>query len=421
MRIELGLAPGPKARSFADYLNAGLRAELSGYSASASFAQDGSFVSAVTGAISVHGQQQVLSWSLSKGPDGTLAGIEVQASDGQTEGPWIVAAHRIVTSALAAALSERVQRFFRRRFLFYIGPQLDGEYWLPGLRLAPAWPDDPQPHLINAERVLAVDTDFDAIDDMHAHAVSQEMTRRTAARLSLLLDVGLYEPPLNQIWVFEDDPQTGQMTSSRRQPGFTRPDIIVTKMPEKGETCPPGRYSGSLKATFRVAGEALSLPPEARRILRGVDSQGPSVSDAFDRCARLYHVALVVGAQFPSVALAYRVAAIDAVVQGNPQFAGFSDFVRKNVQPRDGLEAALDFLYASCRSAHFHGGHFPMGEYARPHWFDPMMDPSDVGTWEISRTAHQLVREAIVAWLYSVTPQLAEGPDSSREPESPAT
>ena len=88
-------------------------------------------------------------------------------------------------------------------------------------------------------------------------------------------------------------------------------------MPEKGEQCPLGAYKGSLAARYRIAGELLSLPAQARSILRGIDDvDHPLVANAFDCGARLYQVAAVCGRFFPSVGLAYRVAAVEAVCHG---------------------------------------------------------------------------------------------------------
>jgi hypothetical protein len=113
---------------------------------------------------------------------------------------------------------------------------------------------------------------------------------------------------------------------------------------------------------------------------------------------------LVVGRRYPSVSLAYRVAAVEAIVQGNPEFSGFSDFVRKNVWEEPYLEEALDFLYGKARSAHFHSGEFPGGEFDMWRFFDPFMDDEWVKKSELQRLGYELKRTAIVTWIRSVMP-----------------
>ena len=87
-----------------------------------------------------------------------------------------------------AALSPPI--FLLRRYAAF-----DGQYWLPGYRFAPAWPADPEPWLLNAERVVVIDQNISAIDVYHAHVLANEAARRYSARLSLLLDIGLYMNP----------------------------------------------------------------------------------------------------------------------------------------------------------------------------------------------------------------------------------
>jgi hypothetical protein len=127
----------------------------------------------------------------------------------------------------------------------------------------------------------------------------------------------------------------------------------------------------------------------------------------------LYQVAKVVEPRFPSVALAYRVAAVDAICTTQPGRKGLKDFVRSHVKPRPNLEAIVEYLYDSVRSAHFHDGAFPLGEYAAIRFFDPLMDPEKAEMSELHRACRELMREAIINWLRKavlpVSKQGAEG------------
>jgi hypothetical protein len=350
-----------------------------------------------------------LTWRLKKDSEGTLLKLAIENVDPSVaENEWKTAVYEFVTSVLTTALAEKREKFFRRSFLFYAGPQLDGEYWLPGYRFAPAFLEDPEPHLINAERVVSIDQEVAAIDDLHATALATEAAQRHAARLSLLLNVGLYrtEPTLRWGWPAQSQPVT---ESVRFNLGFLHPSLNIMQLPKKAEQCALGAYKGSLASRYRVAGELQSLPPEARKILRGVDNSPPLITDAFDRGARLYQVALVCGQFFPSVGLAYRVAAVEAISKADNQCKGFSDFMRKHVISQKEIEEALTYLYGVARSAHFHGGEFPMGEFIRsPFWFDPLMDSEAMQRHAFHRMCHEITREAIVNWLSKMVPEIPE-------------
>lgn len=412
MEIQLNLPHGQRQQEFLDYLNAALRGRMSSSTGSAGMNKDGLFESTVTGPFSV-GQDAVhLSWHITKDAKGTLLSVAIEATDSSVgEEEWGIAAHEFITSVLTTSLAETCTKHFRRSFFYYIGPQLDGEYWLPRYRFAPAYPGDPEPHLINAERVVSIDQEIAAIDDMHAVALADEASRRLAARLTLLLNTGLYQTENTQRWVWPVGEGEPMKESVRCQLGFVHPSANLTQMPKKNEQCPLGAYKGNLAARYRVAGEMLSLPPEARRILRSVDKADPLITNAFDCGARLYQVAAVCGRYFPSVGLAYRVAAVEAVCQADHTCKGFGDFMREHVSSQTDIDDILDYLYRVGRSAHFHGGKFPMGEFGRQSFFDPLMNDEAVQRDALHRTCYELTREAIVNWLIQLIPDTA-GTDS---------
>jgi hypothetical protein len=178
-------------------------------------------------------------------------------------------------------------------------------------------------------------------------------------------------------------------------------------MPSKGESCRPGRFLGSISDTD-VASDALTLPTEARRILRAIDSAAPKVRGAFDSAARLYQAAAVLGRYYPTAGLAYRVAAVEAASAGDSTAGHFAAFVRKHVSPRPDLEKQINYLYGVVRSAHFHAGAFPLGEFDRPAIFDLVTDP--MAAERSILQCFKLVREAIITWVASLLPpQPADG------------
>ena len=275
MRFELNL-PRERGRLFLDYLNSRLRERASSYAGSEGLNEEGLFETTVAEPSSVSSEAVRLAWRVVSGLDGEVLFVEVttETSDAPDDG-WQTTAREFMTSVLAAALAEDRTLFFDRRQFHYIATQLDGEYWLPGFRLAPAYPEDPKPHLLNAEHVLTLDMNVKAIDRYDASTIAEELARRHAARLSLLLNVGLYRPSYDLLWVIPVIDGAPAQRSERCQVSFFGLGPTITEMPRKGQVCPLGRYEGSLAALYRVAGALLSMPPQARKIFRGIDSAPP--------------------------------------------------------------------------------------------------------------------------------------------------
>jgi hypothetical protein len=176
------------------------------------------------------------------------------------------------------------------------------------------------------------------------------------------------------------------------------------EMPKKGELCRLGRCVGSIKDIRKRRVYLLHLPTETRRLLRGIEVAKPPIGEAIDRCARLYQVALVCGAIYPSVGFAYCVAAVEAIVQTTGA-GSFSDFMRQHVSTRDRLNDLLNYLHSRVRSAHFHAGEFPSGEFARQPFFDPLMDAEDVLRTSLHSAGGELIHEAIMGWLAAAMPE----------------
>jgi hypothetical protein len=405
MKVELNLPKGSKQRLFLDFLNSQLRRRTSGYTGAYGYSDDGTFESTITGPFSIDQEEVPITWRIVKSAEGILLYIEaICAEENSSEVNWETATQQFINSVFAATLAERKNKYFRRFFFNYIGTQIDGEYWLQKTRFAPVWPDDDQPHLINAERVVSIDIEVDAIDEMDAMALAGEIAKRQAARLSLLLNVGLYQTSSNSVWVIPSKEIKTAEKAERLQRGFWGFGPQLTEMPKKGTICPLGKYAGSFTACYRIAGELLSLPPQARKILKAIDSSDLPILDSFDRSARLYQVAAVVGAQFPSVGLAYRVAAVEAISKADQSCHGFSEFVRKYVRSVSNIDSLLEYLYGSVRSAHFHAGSFPLGEFDGDRFFDPLMDSEQIQNTQIHRMCFDITREAIVNWISDLLP-----------------
>jgi hypothetical protein len=120
------------------------------------------------------------------------------------------------------------------------------------------------------------------------------------------------------------------------------------------------------------------------------------------------------GGIFPSVGLAYRVAAVEAIVKTTGVSGSFSEFVRDNVSPNGDLDRVLHYLYARVRSAHFHSGDFPSREFARASMFDPLMDQAMLQRHELHVEGFAVIRESIVDWILRLAPDR----DTESEPST---
>ncbi|THD52028.1 MAG: hypothetical protein E8A46_13945 [Bradyrhizobium sp.] len=400
VHIDLNIKRGLEQQRFLDYLNSRLSPRMSTSRGAAGFSEDGTFESVVTGPFSIDEDQIELSWAYRKSADGELLYIEIQEvliESGDVK--WEDAVHKLVIGALTSALELKRNQFFYRNVFNYVGPQLDGEYWFGQTRFAPVWPEDDQPMLLNAERVVCIDQMVSAIDQTDAWALANQSSARLAARLSLLLDKGLYRPPMEQRWVH----RPGDAKSIRGGLVFNGYGVWPTVLPRKGESCKPGQWAGTLTERYSTLG-FLSLPKEARRVLRVIDAASPAISESFDRASRLYQIASVLAGQFPSVSLAYRVAAVEALSKSDPSTDHFSEFMRKNVSSVGNLDPILKFLYGTARSGHFHAGEFPLGEYDLSEFPRALMSSDYIANSHLRRISFAVTREAIINWLVARLP-----------------
>jgi hypothetical protein len=347
IQIPLNI-PKEKSQNFMDYLNTTLRAKFSRYEGSSHFNPDGSFKSIIKGSIELSSLTPI-TITLKQDHNGNL--VYLEATPQQEDFPkesWATSFSELVTSILTATLAGNLQNFFQRELFYYIGAALDGEYWLPGFRFAPVNPKDEFPKAFKMERVVSFDMDIQAIDSANAFSLARERASRYAARLSLLLDFALYRPiSFHNVWILQASENSNINNSIRGQRGYYDRDNWFKAMPRKGAICVLGKYAGSLSLISPNAGVEISLPKEARKILRTVDSAPPEIKFPFDKAARLYQVGMVIGAQIPSAGIAYKVAALGTFLRSYSTNA-VSDQV-------------IEYIWSRLRSAHFHGGEFPSG------------------------------------------------------------
>ena len=136
------------------------------------------------------------------------------------------------------------------------------------------------------------------------------------------------------------------------------------------------------------------------------------MTDAFDHGARLYQVASVVAGLFPSL-LAWRIASPRskpsvAPIRSTMGSARSCDTIWVGPKTSNRI---CNTAYGDIRSAHFHGGEFPLGEFDRNRAFEPFMDPEKAERSMLHRWCYQVTREAIINWIASVVPDVPPDED----------
>lgn len=398
MRTFLKIPAGEKTKEFLAQLNAKLR-EISEDWRGTGGRHDDGYVSTVSGEFKLQNKIYELNWSIIQGDDGGLDYVDVECADYNNEDSWRHAAKDFLLEVLAASFSGETRLFVRTILMYYVGPALDGEYWFgSNIRFAPAVDDDKDPGLVNAERVVRFDIKLEAVDVMHSLAIATEIAMAMAARIGLLLHVGMYMQESNMRWT--SDREDGQpFISTRRQLGYFGETANISEMPAKGALCNLGRYSGSVfSKNCLVAGERLTLPVETRRFFRALLAD-PLLSDAFDRCARMMRVSFLCGGISSSVSMAYQVGAIESIAKTCKYHRSFSDFMRDMLGASSDIGGVLDYIYGRVRSGHFHAGDFPAGEFGSRDIFGPAMNFSGWPERLMQYKGMDMIWRAISEWI----------------------
>jgi len=371
-------------------------------SGQAEFTDDGRHVVTQAGPFPTPAGEVDLIWQFERPADASVPNIDVRPIDPEAkEEDWLSAVEAFLDEVRTSATSRNLQTFFYRHLFLYEGFNLRGEFWLPGFRLAPALPDDNVDRnkiVFHEERAIYIDHEVQAIDKDHSTLLAGEVAYRLAARLCLLLDVGLYPPESDLRWVQIRETSEAPWTCQRHPLGFIDGRPVPDRMPRRGSECHLGEFRGQLGKERTGFSTWLECPEELPLILGRIETVGAQLRDAFDACARLYQVATTGRRAFPSVGLTYRVAAVDALAQASRM--KFQDFVRAHVPSIKGGDAFLNHLYWPVRSGHIHGGRFPLGDY-NPGMPD-LTDPRLLERSNLSYDGYSVTRSAIIEWVKRV-------------------
>ena len=383
-----------KLHEFFDYLKIELQFER-GWTGEGSFRKDGRFQERVVGKLQEarddDGEISItVIWNL----DGSIEPISAEVM-GKPPANWEAIIEESVRRALVGTINANRKRYYFTFSAAYIGPLLDGEYHVSDFRFAPAlFPDDAA---VLIERVVYLGLYSQGVDQMQAASLGRLKAALNFDLLSSFLNVGFYSIPLEHRWV-----RLGKNESTRYQLGFHHPmKPPPLKKPKKGTLCPLGKFKevNREKLVEPVFYNRLQLPADIRKLFRIYNNLPSDEKQAFLGAARLFTLGLTAGRRYPTVRMAYSVAAIDALIpSGHHTEKAFTDFVRKYCP--EAREEIVNDSYGRIRCAHFHTGAFPGGEY-EPFKAGLFSGPDDTMRISFQMNLQEIMWNVLIRWLIS--------------------
>ncbi len=359
MLIPISLS-AEKTIQFLEYFNLAIR--KGGHEGSSiSYLPDGSVAETVRCALAASSDTNIpASWTITLKADGILAPLRIDVDDAAPDG-WQRAAEGVVREALVSVLESPKTKVFCREEFAYIGQPLDGEYYILNFRIAPSQPafDDPFGF---SENILLIDHYAEGVGGLQAHALGKVQAQKIASLLCVFLNAGFHKIPTTEHrWVYDAEGNTSCL-----QLGYRSSLPKPVSMPRKGTECRPGQAfevnRDEMEDALPRPVEFIRCPKDIRVLFSAYNALPPNEQVAYLGAAALFQIALTAGRNYPTVEMAYSVAAVDALARGKQQSTKmFVQLVKDccpNVPSQD-----VEYLYQRIRSAHFHVGSFPGGEF----------------------------------------------------------
>lgn len=318
-----------------------------------------------------------------------LTTIEVSCPMGETTA-WREFVGRKVSQAFAEAFGQQRAQYFFRGLFMYIGPGLDGAYYISGWRIAPATPPRP----MFCEQGIYFDAYVEGIDHNHALSKFQAYSKEVMAILSVIFNKGIYSIPLEFRWVHLSGNESDSL-----QLGFRDSEPYPTQMPDKDPTT-AGKYIEPDKVLHLSAEQStLCAPNNLRKLYRAYESIDENEKQAFLNAARLFQLSLTAGRASKTLYTSYQIAAIDALAKPIRENNKNKNAILAIVQRyMPGAEGVVGQLYESVRSAHFHQGFFSNSDTQGIH-IRPFMGPEHlIHETDIMRR-HNITRTVMISWL----------------------
>lgn len=285
--------------------------------------------------------------------NGSLERIEAGCKNTSRPNTFIDVMGKCVSVAFASAYSGKLNSYFFRSLFAYIGPRLDGVYYIHNWRISPASPDTGSDVL--SEQILYIDMDVEGINRTHAQSNFHSKSLEIISVLSTILNIGIYKIPLERRWCY-----VSGKDSQLYQLGFCNLEPYPEQMPEKDKTLAGQFYPVErLFDLGRTVGEKLRLPQNIRKIFAAYNVLEPKEKSAFLNSCRMYHLSLSTGRYYKTICASYQIAALDALAilirENNRNKNAILGMITRYCP---GFEEVVAKLYESVRSAHFHQGMF---------------------------------------------------------------
>lgn len=346
-------------------------------------------------------------WSIEKNAEGALQPIKFST---KTKNDLLLLKEKAIeeiTEVLVSVINAKEETQFFREKYHYLGKPLHGEYYLPGFRIAPAYPMEEEyieiygQKLMNStrrEHVLYIDHEVSGFNTIHLNDKRTYNANLYSALMSLFLDVNLFVPTTQERWVMTYD--TGKTTSHRLNLGYVDEKPIPNKMPEKGtesragETRPVDRTnveSDDPDCTYH-----LKCPRDIRKLIRSYNrdlSDGEKLK--FFSAAKFYQMSLDIGERYNTAGMAYQISAID-ILNSKHSAQEYKKLVHEYF-PAKIDDEYVTYLYQNVRSAHFHEGKFPGGENEEFGEFSALIEPNDYP--DLIRDTKIVCRNVLIQWL----------------------
>ncbi len=282
---------------------------------------------------------------------GNPLGVEVFADLNETDWNLLIQfLNKAVSKSLAMLLVQKKEKYFFRACFAYMGPPLDGAYYITNFRISPATREGG----FFGENYIYLDMDIEAIDYENALTKSKAFGKEVTAILSVILNTGFYVPEYDDRWVLLSDKEHG-----RFQLGFHDKEPSPNSMPAKdrkkagGFSENPVDYLSNIKKT-------LCLPRSIRKLFKAYYNLPADEQAAFLSASRMYHISLTAGRMSTTVRASYQLAALDALSKPYREKNLNKNAIMKLTDRyySQGEGNKIGELYDSIRNAHFHQGYF---------------------------------------------------------------
>lgn len=362
--------------------------------------------------------------------DNIINPIVMNVSEGENEEYW---KNKIINETINEVKTHRLSVSTCHLF-GYIGPILDGEYIFSDIRLTPA----PKQNKLFGDMPTGVEQIvcfyLETTEASHQLALENARIRakRYAGLLSLFLGVGLYEydhydlthnrkytkENKKFIWAYIQK-CNGEYICESVQSGY---DFLSNS----AANCSHGTYRSAnrnkIERLFYTLGDTLKFPSDIVDLFNAIERLPDEKKSQFDNAAALFQFSEMNKENYPSVALSYAVAAINALIPKSnnkrTKKTSICSNCAKQYKEKQDTDKPLEekittiitecfpkiskdlisSLYKGIRCSHLHAGKFPAGEFDTQ-LFNPFAAIDNSTGASAIRGGYEILRSSLIKWL----------------------